>query len=412
MGPNLDQGLMRYFGDSGDEMQYGSVRLQPLAYQDDVLRGSKDVTTAQTGNTRLATMLKEKGLEAHQDKTCFIIVGSEKFKESAKNQIKENPLMFGDFVLKEKVFDKYLGQILHGGGLESSALATAKERAGKIKGATMEIRSVIEEFQMQAIGGMMAAHELWEKALIPSLLSGAGTWFGENKETVELCDDIQNFFWRVMLTVPESCPKVALRSETKMIGMKWRIWMEKIVLIMRIKKQDEGTLCRDIYEEGRIQGWPGLGQEVEEICKLIGIPDINKEMVTKMEVKNAIFENYYKEMVETIKTKKKLEDIKEEDFREVQPYFMDKSVEKVRMAFKIRTQMVKDIPGNYKNKFRVRGTENDGLACPDCDEGVIMTQRHCLACPAWAGLREGLELTKIYNMVIFFRKLLVERLKV
>ena len=91
---------------------------------------------------------------------------------------------------------------------------------------------------MQAIGGMMAAHELWEKALIPSLLSGAGTWFGENKETVDLCDDLQNFFWRVMLTVPESCPKVALRSETKMIGMKWRIWMEKIMLIMRIKKHD------------------------------------------------------------------------------------------------------------------------------------------------------------------------------
>jgi hypothetical protein len=153
---------MRYFGDSDDEIHYGSVRIQPLAYQDDVLRGSKDVTTAQKGNIRLATMLKEKGLEAHQDKTCFIIVGSNIFKENAKKEITENPLIFGDFVLKEKVFDKYLGQILHGGGLESSALATAKERAGKIKGATLEIRSIIEEFQMQAIGGMMAAYELRE----------------------------------------------------------------------------------------------------------------------------------------------------------------------------------------------------------------------------------------------------------
>ena len=149
-----------------------------------------------------------------------------------------------------------------------------------------------------------------------------------------------------------------------------------------------------------------------EICNVIGIPDINKEMVTKMEVKNAIFENRYKEMVDIVKTKKKLEDIKEEDFREVQPYFMDKSVEKVRMAFKIRTQMVQDIPGNYKNKYRVRGTESDGLACTDCDEGVIMTQSHCLACPAWSGLREGLELSKIDDMVVFFRKLLVERSKV
>ena len=59
------------------------------------------------------------------------------------------------------------------------------------------------------IGGMMAAWELWEKALIPSLLNGSGTWICEGKKTVDLCDDLQNFFWRVMLCVPESCPKVA-----------------------------------------------------------------------------------------------------------------------------------------------------------------------------------------------------------
>ena len=45
---------------------------------------------------------------------------------------------------------------------------------------------------MQSFGGLMAARELWEKALEPSLLSGAGTWLGECKEAVELCDQIQN----------------------------------------------------------------------------------------------------------------------------------------------------------------------------------------------------------------------------
>ena len=43
--------------------------------------------------------------------------------------------MFGDFEVKERVSDKYLGQILHGGSLEESSLATAQERAGQIKGA-------------------------------------------------------------------------------------------------------------------------------------------------------------------------------------------------------------------------------------------------------------------------------------
>ena len=55
-------------------------------------------------------------------------------------------------------------------------LLTVEDRKARIKGAAMEIKSLIEDFQMQAMGGLMAAWELWEKALIPSLLSGAGTW--------------------------------------------------------------------------------------------------------------------------------------------------------------------------------------------------------------------------------------------
>ena len=94
-----------------------------------------------------------------------------------EKDLSRNPLMFGQFTIKQKESDKYLGQVLHGGGLEESAAATVRERMGRIKGATMEIKSIVEEFQMQAVGGMMAAWELWEKALIPNLLSGAGTMY-------------------------------------------------------------------------------------------------------------------------------------------------------------------------------------------------------------------------------------------
>ena len=88
---NLDHGLKMFFGNSNEEIYYGEVRVQPLAYQDDVLKGSKDVMAAQVGNIKLATMLKDKGLEmeAHPDKTSFIVCGSRKCKEKAKDEIKE-----------------------------------------------------------------------------------------------------------------------------------------------------------------------------------------------------------------------------------------------------------------------------------------------------------------------------------
>ena len=43
-------------------------------------------------------------------------------------------------------------------------------------------------------------------------------------------------------------------------------------------------------------------------------------------------EEFYKSMKEDIERSSKLEDIKYEDFREIQPYFKDKSIENTRLA--------------------------------------------------------------------------------
>ena len=62
-----------------------------------------------------------------------------------------------------------------------------------------------------------------------------------------------------MLAVPESCPKIALRCETGMLGMKWRIWSAQIMLFVRIKKQEK-SLAKEVYEESLRKGLPGLGK--------------------------------------------------------------------------------------------------------------------------------------------------------
>ena len=69
----------------------------------------------------------------------------------------------------------------------------------------------------------------------------------------------------VILMVPESCPKVALRCETKMIGMKWRIWQEKILLLLRIKKHKQrmmawhaGLWWRGNHDPEPLSGMPSM----------------------------------------------------------------------------------------------------------------------------------------------------------
>ena len=87
---------------------------------------------------------------------------------------------------------------------------------------------------------------------------------------------------------------------------------------MRIGNHEEDTLCRQIDEEGKSRGWPGLGKDVIDICKTIDIPDVNETLVPKSVVKTAIFNHRYKEIKTEIDSMKKLEPIRTEDFRETE----------------------------------------------------------------------------------------------
>ena len=104
-------------------------------------------------------MLKQKTLNAHPEKSGYLILGSQSFIDNMKQELKQYPIYLNKFNLKLKTEEKYLGQVIKS-TLSTSALATAQDRAGKIKGAAIEIRQIIEDFQMQALGGLAAAWDL------------------------------------------------------------------------------------------------------------------------------------------------------------------------------------------------------------------------------------------------------------
>ena len=211
--------------------------------------------------------------------------------------------------------------------------ATIRDRQGKLKGAIFEVKSIVDDFRMQAISGMMAARELWERYMVPSLLSGAGTWVGASTTEIEMCDKIQDMFWRVMFEVPESCPRIALRAETRMVGMKHRIWEQKLLLIKRIRSQDPSILSRRIYTEQRSNKWPGLSREVEDICDQLDIPDINKTEMSSIDIKRAILEHHDRQVFEDVSKSKKMMQHKNDNFCKAQSYMEGKSVINCHMAF-------------------------------------------------------------------------------
>ena len=245
----------------------------------------------------------------------------------------------------------------------------------------------------------MAAKHLWEGAIVPSLLAGAGTWVGCTAKEEQMCEELQELYWRTVLQVPKGTPKVMLRAETASLKMKFRIWREKLRIVDRIRKQ-EHSLAKAIHDEQVAMGWPGLAMEVKEICKVVGVEDINKKHVAKEELDEAILYANMKETKLEMEKSEKLKVVKNGDFRKEQEYMMMKGVDRARMEFRLRTRMVPKIKMNFKNMHR------SNLKCEECELGEEESQEHLVECPGWAVELNTLDVTRMDDRVEFFTRVL------
>ena len=118
-------------------------------------------------------------MRCHPTKTCYLLVGSKKWKRKVKEELEARPLMFGSFQMKEKDQDVNLGDILKSEGLGAWVEATVKHRMAKVKGAMYEVATIIADHRMQAMGGMQVAWQIWEK-VIHHITAGQLRHFGGN----------------------------------------------------------------------------------------------------------------------------------------------------------------------------------------------------------------------------------------
>ena len=227
----------------------------------------------------------------------------------------------------------------------------------------------------------------------------AGTWVGITPRVEEMCEELQELFWRTILQVPRGTPRVMLVAETGCLKMKIRIWKMKLMLVRRIKRQ-EGSLARAIFDEQVAMGWPGLAQEAEQICKEVGLENVNKKEVCKEEIEEAMFYGNQKLLKEEMEKYSKLDAVKGGDFRREQDYLKENGIERARMAFRIRTRMVKKVKMNFKNEHR------KNLRCENCDRNEEETQEHVMLCPAWEEERGSLDLTMMKDQVEFMMKVM------
>ena len=202
----LGRGVNSFFKSSQWEAFYGSVRLQPSLYQDDIGRMVSNLLAAQAGNTFLSTMMESKLLNFNVLKSVFLVVGNCEETEKIKEQVTEKPLMLSGKIMKNVVQYDYLGMVVHEGGAGASAAATVNKRVGRVKQLIFEIKAVLEDCRLETVGGLISGLDLWEMMVLPYLYFSSECWTDISKETMKKLTDLHLLFYRSLLASGRGAP--------------------------------------------------------------------------------------------------------------------------------------------------------------------------------------------------------------
>ena len=272
---NLDKTLTAYFSGSDSELSYGAARLSPFAFQDDVLRMSNSIEAVQKGNFIIENVIKRKQLTLSIPK-CSVIVFDRKNRigqvRKAINEGRSLEICNKNVEVREK--DEYLGDVIHEGGIAKSVRATVDKRYGRIKSVILEVSAILDDFRIDALGGLSAGLDIYKYALLPSLLNNADTWTGIDSATEKILEDLQNLMFRCLFAVPNSTPKPLLRFDLGNLSIIEKIHVKKLYLLHHLKHLDKESLGAEFYEIQAKLRFPGLINECRNLIKFYSLPNI------------------------------------------------------------------------------------------------------------------------------------------
>ena len=408
---NIDYGVNHFFKNSNYELSYGSVRLQPMLFQDDISRLCLDVRSAQIANDLLGAMMETKLLDFNIEKSCYIVIGPAKEKEKLSKQLQVNPLMLSRLPMKGVMKEKYLGDQISAGGLTDSILDTIAGRKGKMMSSILEVKTIMEDCRINTVGGISSGLTMWEAAIIPFLMNNSETWTQVNKAAINILDKCQNTFLRLLLATPVACPTPALVWETGCLTMKFRIIQQKLLFYHHLLNLPPTSLANQVALTQHRLGYPGLIQECHQMCTELDLPDIIEnpgmgKVMWKRMVKKAVRDSNRDELLNDIKenyTKLDFEALKEEQFQ-IKPYIKELKMNDARIKFSLRSKMTRTVQMNFSND---RKYADNLWQCSGC--GCIDSQLHLLWCDGYKNLREGKDLSSDRDLVEYYRLIMKHR---
>ena len=241
--------------------------------------------------------------------------------------------------MKYAMSGKYLGDQLSI-NLKESVGETVKKRIRLASSASFEIRSVVDDKRVEAVGSLSTAFLIYETTVIPMLLANAETFISMSSKTLKELDKAQLKFLRLILAIGTGCPIPFLYAYTGTKLMFWRILEKKLMFVWHVANLGTDTLARQTFDRECRQDReiPSLVSEIRPYLEELGISDLQlfSKMQYKRLIKNYIFRKNKENILEMSQKYKKIdiESFSQESF-EMKPYFKHLNVGFSRLQMKL-----------------------------------------------------------------------------
>ena len=181
------------------------------------------------------------------------------------------------------------------------------------------------------------------------------------------------------------------------------------MLILHVRRLEEGALAQRVYREQVANQWPGLAQEVDSICQELGVESALITKKSKPVYRNTLVKAGHDKNKEKIKWlsegKIKCERILEEEYGR-KKYINDERIDHVRETYKARFGLM-PFAGNYRHDKRFSGIHS---LCK-CGE-ALEEESHLLSgnCEEFGDIRGSFgDLKDDKSLVQFFKEVLERR---
>ena len=273
--------------------------------------------------------------------------------------------------------------------------------------AICEVSSILNDYRIDTVGGLLAGLEIFDLAITPCLLNNADTWTLINADAESKLYYLQNLMFRSILGVPESTPKPLLRFDLGSLSMAEKVQAKKLNFIHHLKYSNPKSLAHEIYSLQVNCHFPGLVNECRKLLQMYSLPniidsniDISKEC-WKKKVKVAVRKKSQERVKEDMLNYSKLKEIgKSEESLGTKDYLKNMSLRYSRTMFRIRSFMT-----NVKMNKKSDKTYAETLwKCDFCKS--LDSQSHILWCPAFSPLREGKSLNSDLDLVKYVQEVM------